>query len=323
MNIDSFDAIVDFPGLNVILLIAFALIMVWRGVRVVPQSEVHVVERFGKYRRSLPAGLNLIVPFLDNVAHRVSVLERQLPEFAISVITRDNVEVNLQATVFYRIVEAGRSIYRIRNVDSALHTEATSIVRSAAGRLELDELQSSREAMNEEIGRNLQSKADEWGLRITSTAITDVVVDDQTKAAQRQQLMAERERRAAIARAEGEKRAVELAAEAKLFEAEKEAEAIRVTADAQAYSVRVSAEADAEQTRLVARAIAEDGQPAVDFEVLKRQVDALGRIASAPNSKTIVVPTDVTAVVGSLRTIMETIAARPARNAGGTGDGPR
>ena len=105
--------------------------------------------------------------------------------------------------------------------------------------------------MNQEIGRNLQAKADEWGLNITSTAITDVEVDDETKKAQRQQLNAERERRAAIARAEGDKRAVELAAEAKLFEAQKEAEALRLTADAEAYAVRVKAEADAEQTRLV------------------------------------------------------------------------
>ena len=303
----ALQGVLDLPGVNVVLLVLFALVLLWRGVTVVPQSRVYVIERFGKYRRTLAAGLNLVVPFLDRVARRVSVLERQLPEFRISVITRDNVEVDLKATVFYRIVDAPRSIYRIRDVDSALHTEATSIVRSAAGRLELDELQSSREAMNEEIGRNLQSKADEWGLRITSTAITDVVVDDLTKTAQRQQLNAERERRAAIARAEGEKRAVELAAEAKLFEAQKEAEALRVAADAEAYAVRVKAEADAEETRLVARAIAEDGQPAVDFEVLKRQVDALARLAASANAKTIVVPTDVTGVIGSLQALAETM----------------
>ncbi|MFP6660231.1 MAG: SPFH domain-containing protein [Myxococcota bacterium] len=95
------------------------------------------------------------------------------------------------------MTDAARSIYRIRDVDKALFTESTAIVRSAAGRLELDELQSSRESMNEEIGRNLQEKALEWGLEITSTAITDVIVDERTKDAQRQQLNAERERRAA------------------------------------------------------------------------------------------------------------------------------
>ena len=299
----------------VILLIVFVLLLIWRGVKVVPQSDVYVIERFGKFQRTLPAGLNLIVPFLDTVSHRISVLERQLPEFAISVITRDNVEVNLRATVFYRISDAAHSVYRIRDVDGALHTEATSIVRSAAGRLELDELQSSRESMNQEIGRNLQAKAEEWGLNITSTAITDVVVDEVTKAAQRQQLNAERERRAAIARAEGDKRAVELAAEARLFEAQKAAEALRLTADAEAYAVRVKAEADAEQTRLVAKAIADNGQPAVDFEVLKRQVDAIAQIAASPSSKTLVVPTDVTGVLGALHVIAENMG-RPVREHG-------
>ena len=325
MDFAPLQNLIDLPGVNAVLLVVFALVLLWRGVRIVPQSEVFVVERFGKFRRTLPAGLNLIVPFLDRVSRRISILERQLPEFEISVITRDNVEVNLEATVFYRIVDAARSIYRIRDVDGALHTEATSIVRSAAGRLELDELQSSREAMNEEIGRNLQSKADEWGLDITSTAITDVVVDELTKAAQRQQLNAERERRAAIARAEGDKRAVELAAEAKLFEAQKEAEALRLTADAEAYAVRIKAEADAEQTRVVARAIADDGQPAVNFEVLKRQVDALARLAASPNAKTVVVPTDVTGVIGSLHTIAENLGAGNlgAGNMGGSRDGGR
>lgn len=291
----------------VILLVLVALLIIKKGVKIVPQSDVYIVERFGKFTRTLTAGLNLVVPFLDRISHQISILERQLPEFSISVITRDNVEVSLEATVFYRIVDAARSVYRIRDVDTALHTEASSIVRSAAGRLELDELQSSRESMNEEIARNLQAKSDEWGLEITSTAIIDVVVDDQTKTAQRQQLNAERERRASIARAEGDRRAVELAAEAKLFEAEKDAEALRLTADAEAYAVRVKAEADAEQTRLVALAIADNGQPAINFEILKRQVDALGQLASSPNAKTVVVPTEITGVIGSLQLIAENL----------------
>ena len=290
-----------------VLVVALALITVWKGVNVVPQSMVFVVERFGRFTKTLSPGLNLIVPFLDKVAHQVSVLERQLPEFTISVITRDNVEVQLESTVFYRVIDASRSVYRIQDIDGALHTAATSIVRSAAGKLELDELQSSRESMNGEIATNLQSAAEIWGVDITRTEITDVVIDDKTKEAQRQQLNAERERRAAIARAEGDKRAVELAAEAKLFEAQKEAEAIRVKADAEAYAVRAQAEADADQTRVVAAAISDNGQPAVDFEVLKRQVEAIGQLASSDSSKTVILPTDVTGVLGALKVATESL----------------
>ena len=290
-----------------LLILLFALLTIYKGAKVVPQSEEFVIERFGKFRCKLSAGLNFIIPFLDVVAHRISILERQLPEFRISVITRDNVEVQLEATVFYRIEDPAKSVYRIRDVDLGLNTNATSVVRSAAGRLELDELQSSRESMNEEISVNLQKPADDWGIKITRTEITDVIIDEQTKDAQRQQLNAERERRAAIARAEGEKRSVELAAEAKLYEAQKQAEALRVTADASAYAVEVKAKADAEQTRLVAAAIADNGQPAVNFEIMKRQVEALGEVASADNSKTIIMPTNIANVIGSLQVLVDTL----------------
>ena len=291
----------------VALIIVATLIILKLGIKVVSQSEVYVVERFGKYSRTLNAGLSLIIPFLDKVAHRVSILERQLDEQRISVITKDNVEVVLETRVFFRIVDASRSVYRIRDIDQALRTASASIVRSAAGKLELDELQSSREAMNEEIANNLHNAAEVWGIEITRTEITDVEVDDSTKEAQRQQLNAERKRRATIAEAEGEKRSIELKAEAELFKAQKEADGVRITADANAYSIRVKAEADAEQTKLLAAAIAKNGKPAVDFEVAKRQVDAISSLASSQNTKTIILPAGVTNALGGLSAILETI----------------
>ena len=296
------------PGSVAGFLIVLIILTIYLAVKIVPQSQVYVIERFGKYTRTLTAGLSVIVPFLDRVGHRVSILERQLPEFIISVITRDNVEVRLETTVFYRVVDASRTVYRIQNVDNAIHTAASSIVRSAAGKLDLDELQSSRESMNKEIATYLQEAAEIWGIDITRTEITDVIVDDQTKEAQRQQLNAERERRASIARAEGEKRSIELAADARLYEAQKASEASRIEADAEAYAVRVKADADAEQTKVIAAAIAKNGQPAVNFEIMKRQVDALGTLASGQSTKTIIMPTDVTAVLGSVEGLMSILS---------------
>ncbi|MAH84976.1 MAG: paraslipin [Rhodospirillaceae bacterium TMED8] len=286
-----------------LLLVVLALVLIFKGIKVVSQSDVFVVERFGKYTKTLPAGLSFIVPFLDRVAHRISILERQLPEFTISVITRDNVEVKLDATVFYRITDAAASVYRIQDIDHAIHTASTSIVRSAAGKLELDDLQSSRDSMNVEIAENLQNAASVWGIEITRTEITDIIVDEQTKSAQRQQLNAERERRAVIAKAEGEKRSVELAADAELYQASKEAEAIRIKADATAYAIEVEAKANAEQTRLIASAISDNGQPAINFEIMKRQIEALGDVASGDSTKTIIIPTEVTKAIGTLETV--------------------
>ncbi|MAV75647.1 MAG: paraslipin [Cellvibrionales bacterium] len=288
-----------------ILFIFLSIIIVIKSIQVVSQSNEFVIERFGKYNRTLTAGINLIVPFLDRVTHKLSILERQLDEFDISVITRDNVEVNLETTNFYRVVDAARSVYRIADVDRALQTAAESIVRSAAGKLELDELQSSRSEMNAEILRNLQEAAEVWGIEITRTEITDVKVDKQTKEAQRQQLNAERERRALVAIAEGEKKKVELQAEAQLYEAQKQAEAVMVAADAEAYRLKIEAEATAEQTKLIAEAISNDGKPAVDYDVLKRQVDAIASLASSDNSKILVVPTDVTKTLGSISSLQE------------------
>ena len=287
------------------LVLILVVLTIYLGVKIVPQSEAFVVERFGKYTQTLSAGLKLIVPFVDLVAHRVNILERQLPEFRISVITKDNVEVWLESTVFFRVVDAAQSVYRIENDDLAIQTAATSIIRSAAGKLDLDALQSSRDAMNQEIETNLREAAKIWGIEITRTEILNIDIDEQTKDAQRQQLNAERQRRAAVAEAEGEKRSIELKAEAALYEAEKEAEAIRVTADAEAYAIKATAQAQAEQTRVIAAAIADNGQPAIDFEILMQQVKAIGSLASSENTKTVVIPSDVTKTLGSVELLRD------------------
>lgn len=297
---------------STIVTLAFAvffIVLVWSAIKVVPQSKVFVVERFGKFSKTLPAGINIIIPIIDQVRHRISILERQLPAFDISVITKDNVEVVLEATNFYRITDAARSVYRIENIDRAIQTTAESIVRSAAGKLDLDELQSSRQQMNEEILRNLQNAAEVWGIEITRTEITDVRVDEQTKDAQRQQLNAERQRRAVVAQAEGEKRSVELSADAELYSAQKQAEAVRVAADAEAYAIKVKAAATAEQTRMISEAINNGGQSAINFDILQKQVVALSQVASSNNSKTVIMPTDITKAIGSLELLVQTVAS--------------
>ena len=282
--------------------------LVYLGVKVVPQSKVYVIERFGKYTKTLESGLSLIVPFVDKVAHKVDILESQLPSFQISVITRDNVEVGLVSTVFFRVLDASKSVYRIKNIDLAIENTAISIIRSAAGQLELDDLQSSRESMNSEIKDRLVKAAEIWGVEVTRTEILDVLVDELTKESQRQQLNAERERRATIATAEGQKRSIELNADAQLYEAKKSAEAVKISADADAYAIKVKAEADAEQTRVVGQAIKDDGQPAINFEIMKRQVDGLSELASSDQTKTLVVPSDITKALGSLELLLGTFS---------------
>lgn len=285
--------------------VLFGVVTAFKAVAIVPQSEEFVVERFGKFTTTFKAGVNLLVPYLDRIAHQVVILERQLDAFDISVITRDNVEIALESTVFFRIVDSSKSVYRIADVPLALRTTAESIIRSAAGKLELDEVQSSRQKMNDEILDNLREASGVWGVEITRSEITDVRVDEATKDAQRQQLNAERERRATVAKAEGERARVQLEADAQLYEAQRQAEAVRVSADAEAYALIKVAEAQAEQTTLIAAAINNNGQAAIDYDILKRQVDAVGTLAAADNAKTIVLPTNVTETLGALATLKD------------------
>ena len=301
---------------NIVLVVFVVLIIyvVFLSIKIVPQSKVFVIERFGKFTRILESGLSLIVPFVDRVAFKVDILERQLPPFKMSVITVDNVEVELVATVFFRVLDAAKSVYRIRNIDLAIVNTAISVVRSAAGKLELDDLQSSREAMNQEIAARLSKAAEVWGVEVTRTEILDVLVDEKTKESQRQQLNAERERRAAIARAEGDKRSVELKADAELYEAKKQAEAVKVEADAEAYAVKIKAEADAKQTELIAEAINNDGQSAINYEIMKRQVEGLSDIASSNQTKTLFIPSDITKALGTLELFLDGIVNKEVKN---------
>ncbi len=293
---------------GVLVFLAILIIyVVYLGIKIVPQSKVFVIERFGKFTRILESGLSLIIPFIDRVAFRVDILERQLPSFQMSVITEDNVEVELVSTVFFRVLDAAKSVYRIRNIDLAIENTAISVIRSAAGKLELDDLQSSREAMNQEIAARLSKAAEVWGVEVTRTEILDVLVDEKTKESQRQQLNAERERRATIAKAEGDKRSVELKADAELYEAEKQADAVKVQADADAYAVKVKAAADAEQTAVIAEAINNNGQSAINYEIMKRQVEGLAEVASSNQTKTLVVPTDITKALGTLELFFDSI----------------
>jgi regulator of protease activity HflC (stomatin/prohibitin superfamily) len=226
----------------------------------------------------------------------------------MSVITEDNVEVELDSTVFFRVLDAGKSVYRIRDIDLAIENTAISVIRSAAGKLQLDDLQSSRETMNQEIANRLSKAAEVWGVEVTRTEILDILVDEKTKESQRKQLNAERERRAAIARAEGDKRSTELNADAELYEAKKQAEGVKVAADAEAYAIKIKAEADAKQTRLIAEAIKNDGQPAINFEIMKRQVDGLSKLASSNQTKTLIVPSDITKALGTIELLLGSIS---------------
>ncbi len=262
-----------------LVLAAFLILCVFLGVRIVPQSEKHVVERFGRLRAVLGPGINFIVPFLDRVAHKVSVLERQLPTAQQDAITTDNVLVKVETSVFYRITEPEKTVYRIRDVDAAIATTVAGIVRSEIGKMELDHLQSNRAEVATNIREQVRLLVDDWGIEVTRAEILDVNLDDATRTAMLQQLNAERARRAQVTEAEGKKRSVELNADAELYAAEQQAKARRITADAEAYA-----------TGVIAGAIQANGLEAAQFQVAMKQVEALTAVGQGAGKQTIIVP---------------------------------
>ncbi len=250
-----------------------------KGFFIVPQSDKYVVERLGRLRAVYGAGVHLIIPFIDTIAHRVSILERQLPTMRQDAITTDNVLVQVDTSVFYRVTQPEKTVYRIRDVDNAISTTVAGIVRSEIGRMELDEVQSNRSNLTATIKEQLETVVDDWGIEVTRAELLDVNLDQATREAMMQQLNAERARRAAVTEAEGNKRAVELAADAELYSARQIAEARRVAADAEAYA-----------TQVVAMAINENGMEAAQYQIALKQVEAIGKLSGQTGNQTIVLP---------------------------------
>ncbi len=264
------------------------LVIILKGVRIVPQSEKFVVERFGRLHSVLGPGINFIVPFLDVVAHKLSILERQLPTASQDAITKDNVLVKVETSVFFRITEPEKTVYRIRDVDAAISTTVAGIVRAEIGKMDLDEVQSNRDQLILTIKTSVESSVDDWGIEVTRTEILDVNLDQATRDAMMQQLNAERARRAQVTEAEGTRRAVELAADAELYAAEQIAKARRIEADAEAYA-----------TGVVAKAIQDNGLEAAQYQVALKQVEALGVLGQGSGKQTIILPADAVAAFGN------------------------
>lgn len=277
-----------FGGNAVLLALAvFIILCIFLGVRIVPQSQKYVVERFGRLRAVLGPGINFIVPFLDRVPHKISVLERQLPNAHQDAITADNVLVKVETSVFYRITEPEKTVYRIRDVDAAIATTVAGIVRSEIGKLELDQVQSNRTELISKVREQVAVMVEDWGIEVTRAELLDVSLDEATRSAMLQQLNAERARRAQVTEAEGLKRAVELSADAELYAAEQQAKAKKITADAEAYA-----------TTAIAAAIQASGIEAVQYQLALKQVEALTMVGKGEGKQMILVPTQALEAFG-------------------------
>lgn len=264
----------------VLALVAVLVLVVLLGLKIVPQSQNFVITRLGAYHRTLDAGVNVIVPFLDRVHSRVPVNDQVLSDIELEVVSADNVVFGAQLLVVYRIENPEAAVFRVNSINALVIGLVQSLVRSELGKVELDAVQSDRGSLNVALLEALEDAGKTYGIRISRSEITDVRLNATTQTAMAEVLAAERERRAAITRAEGQRRAAELNADAELYEAQRRADAIRAIA-----------EANAEANRMIsASLVGENTREALTFQTARMQVEALEGLAKSPNAKLIMLP---------------------------------
>jgi len=304
-----------------LVLLLLGIVTAWKGIKTVPQGEVWTVERFGAFTRLLQPGLNLIIPYIDNVGRKMNVQEVVLDIPEQSVITRDNATVAVDGIVYYRVMDAAKAAYQVQNLTGALEALAMTNIRSVIGEMDLDATLSGRERINSSLLLTLDGATDPWGVKVSRVEIRNVEPPENLVRAMNLQMTAERERRAtvmkaegdraaAIQRAEGEKAALVLAAEGRQQAALRDAEARERLA-----------EAEARATEMVAQAAAGAGEAALRYFIADKYVKAFEGLTSNPSSKLVVVPVEASALAGGITGAMELL--RGSGIGGPAGDAPR
>ncbi len=289
----------------VIIVVVVAFIIITAAVKTVPQGYEWTVERFGRYTRTLSPGLNLIVPFVDRVGRKVSMMETVLDVPSQEVITKDNAMVTADGVVFYQVVDAPAAAYEVRNLTLGISNLALTNLRTVIGAMDLDEVLSQRDIINEKLLTVVDLATNPWGVKVTRIEIKDLSPPPDITESMARQMKAERERRAQILEAEGEKRAAILRAEGLKQSAILEAEGRREAAYRDAEAREREAEAEARATEMVSAAIAKGDVNAVNYFVAQRYVDALQAIGTSDTSKLVVVPVESAGVIGSVAGVAE------------------
>jgi len=297
----------DFSGSDIFALaiLFLGIIIVFSGVKVVPQGREWTVERFGRFTRVLKPGLNLIVPVVDRVGAKLSMMEEVLDIPSQSVITRDNAMVTADAIAFYQVVDAPKAAYEVRDLRSGVQNLALTNTRTVIGSMDLDEVLSKRDEINERLLRVVDAATSPWGIKVTRIEIKDLSPPADITQAMTRQMKAERERRAAVLEADGEKQAAILRAEGMKQAAILQAEGRKEAAFRDAEARERSAEAEAKATSVVSEAIGSGSVSAINYFLGLKYVEAFQSLATAPNQKFVVLPMESAGILGTLAGIGE------------------
>jgi regulator of protease activity HflC (stomatin/prohibitin superfamily) len=295
----------DGGSIFVIALVVVAFIAVGMSVRSVPQGMEYTVERFGRYTHTMRPGLNLILPFIDRVGAKMNMMEQVLDVPRQEVITKDNAMVSVDGVVFYQVLDAAKATYEVSRLQYAIGNLVMTNVRTVMGSMDLDQLLSQRDQINHQLLNVVDAATSPWGLKVTRIEIKDIAPPKDLIESMGRQMKAERDKRAAILEAEGMRQAAILKAEGEKQAAILQAEGQREAAFRNAEARERAAEAEAKATTSVSEAISKGSVQAINYFIAQKYIDALQKIASAPNQKLIFMPLEAGSVIGAIGGIAE------------------
>ncbi len=326
----------EITPLTIVIVIAIiAVLYVLKGFKIIPQSETRVVERLGRYDRTLQSGINYLLPIIDRareVSRRTEMvvngqkyavikstsridLREQVYDFdKQSVITKDNVTTTINALLYFQIVDPVKSVYEIDNLPNAIEKLTQTTLRNVIGELELDETLTSRDTINSKLRAVLDEATNKWGVKVNRVELQDITPPESVRRAMEQQMQAERERRAKVLEAKGQKESMilqsegEKASQINQAEAEKQTQILKAQGEADAKVLQATAEAEA--IRKVAEAIAESKTDPATYMLLMKYVETLKEIGKGEHAKTVFLPFEASNLVGALGSLTELLPKR-------------
>jgi regulator of protease activity HflC (stomatin/prohibitin superfamily) len=293
----------------------FLLIVLLRTIKIVPQKQVKIIERLGRYHRTAEAGLNTIVPFLDAVRATIDLREQITKIEPQPVITRDNVTMEVDAVIYFVIVDPVRATYEVQNLGWGLEQLTLSALRNVIGQLDLDHTLASRDTTNAQLRAALDTATQQWGVKVMRIELKNITPPEEIRLTMEKQMTAERTRRAVVTTAEGEKASAILRAEgqkqAQIVNAEGSKAAAILSAEGQAEARMRVAQAEAQAIQVVAQALGTTSSPA-QYLIAKSYLEALGQISTGAQ-KLVFLPYEASGILSSLggiRELLQTGAAK-------------
>jgi len=295
----------DGATIFVLAVLFLALMTIFSGVKSVPQGREWTIERFGRFTRVLKPGLNLIVPYVDRVGRKLSMMEEVLQVPSQVVITRDNATVTSDAIAFYQVVDAAKAAYEVANLQAGITNLCLTNARTVIGAMDLDEVLSKRDEINQRLLAVVDQATSPWGVKVNRIEIKDLSPPNDITEAMARQMKAERFRRAEVTQADGEKQGAILRAEGAKQSAILQAEGRKEAAFRDAEARERLAQAEAKATQMVSDSIEAGNVNALNYFLGQKYIDAFAQLANAPNQKFVVLPMESAGLLGSIAGIAE------------------